>query len=137
MSGKKFFDTNVLVYAATNNDTRALSAQAFLAEGGSISVQVLNEFANTARRKLERSWPEVIDALAALRVLCTECLPITEQTHDSATRIAQVLGYSFHDSLIIASALEANCTTLLTEDMQCGQVIDGRLTIQNPFRNSV
>ncbi len=87
MSGKIFFDTNVVVYAATNNDARAPLAQAFLAAGGSISAQVLNEFANTARRKLERSWPEVIDAVRTLRALCTECLPVTEQTHESATRI--------------------------------------------------
>jgi len=137
MSGKIFFDTNVVVYAATNNDARAPLAQAFLAAGGSISAQVLNEFANTARRKLERSWPEVIDAVRTLRALCTECLPVTEQTHEAATRIARRLGYSFYDSLIIASALEAKCTTLLTEDMQHGQVIDRRLIIANPFRSSV
>ncbi len=135
MNGKKFFDTNVVLYAATDNDARTTLAQAYLAEGGTISEQVLNEFANMARRKLERSWPQVTDALRILRALCTECLPITERTHDAATRIAQRLGYSFYDSLIIASALEAKCTMLLTEDMQHGQIIDGRLTIVNPFRN--
>jgi len=38
-----------------------------------------------------------------------------------------------YDALIVASALEAGCTTLVSEDMQDGRVIDGRLTIRNPF----
>ena len=40
--------------------------------------------------------------------------------------------FGFYDSLIVASALQAGCTTLLTEDLQAGQRIEG-LTITNPF----
>lgn len=136
MSAKTFFDTNVLIYAASDDDARAPAARAFLAQGGTISVQVLNEFANTSRRKLKRSWPEITEALATLRTMCSECLPLTEQTHEAAKQIAHRLGYSFYDSLIIASALEGNCTALLTEDLHHGQVVDGRLTIRNPFFDS-
>jgi predicted nucleic acid-binding protein len=133
MSGKVFLDTNILIYAATSSDDRSVCAQAALANGGSISVQVLNEFAQTARRKLNRSWPEIRSTLSAFRILCAECLPITEHTHDSALQIAQRYEYGLYDSLILASAIEAKCKTLLSEDMQHGQVIDGRLTIRNPF----
>ena len=105
-----------------------------LAEGGAISVQVLNEFANVARRKLRMSWPEVARAVDAVRAFCPPPLSITVGTHEAALGIAGRLGYRFYDSLIIASALEANCATLFSEDMQDGQVIDGRLTIRNPFR---
>ena len=133
MSAKVFFDTNILVYAATSSGDRSVRAREALANGGTVSVQVLNEFAQTARRKLSRSWPEIRSTITALRVLCAECLPITEQTHDAALQIAQRYGYGLYDSLILASAIEANCATLLSEDMQDGQVVDGRLTIRNPF----
>jgi predicted nucleic acid-binding protein len=133
---KVFFDTNVLIYAVASDAVRTPAARSWIAKGGSISVQVLNEFANTARRKLRRPWEDVVDALAALRALSRECLSITEQTHDLAVGLARRYGFSFYDALIVASALEANCTTLLTEDMQAGQVIDGRLTVHNPFSRS-
>ena len=62
-------------------------------------------------------------------------LPITLATHEAALGIAARFGYRIYDSLIIASALEAACATLYSEDMQDGQVIEGRLTIRNPFRS--
>ena len=133
MSGKVFFDTNILIYAVASSDARSGRARAALASGGSISVQVLNEFANIARRKLNRSWPDIRSTLSAFRALCAECLPITEHTHDAALRLAERYRYALYDSLILASALEANCETLLSEDLQNGQLVDGRLTICNPF----
>jgi predicted nucleic acid-binding protein len=133
MSGDVFFDTNVLIYTVVKDDPRAKIAVAELAKGGTISVQVLNEFVNTARRKLKRSWPEVRQALAAFNVLCPQPLALRVATHEAALEIAQRHGFSFYDSLIVASAVEAGCSTLLSEDMQNGQVIAGRLTIRNPF----
>jgi predicted nucleic acid-binding protein len=135
MSADVFLDTNVLVYGIAQGDTRRLQAAALLRQGGVISVQVLNEFANVARRKLRRSWPEIADALAALRVLFPDPRPVSLATHDAAVDIAARHGFAFYDSLIVASALEAGCSTLLSEDMQDGQVIGGRLTIRNPFRH--
>ena len=136
MSADVFLDTNVLVYGIAQDDTRTLQAAALLRQGGVISVQVLNEFANVARRKLRRSWPEIADALAALRVLFPDPRPMSLATHDAAVDIAARHGFAFYDSLIVASALEAGCSTLLSEDMQDGQVIGGRLTIRNPFGRS-
>jgi predicted nucleic acid-binding protein len=133
MSAEAFFDTNVLVYAAARNDPRAEVATSLLADGGTISVQVLNEFANVARRKLNWPWPDVVEALAAFRVLCPDPLPIGLSTHEAALEIAQRDGLSFFDSLIIASALEAECATLFSEDMQDGRIFGGRLAIRNPF----
>lgn len=134
MSGGAFFDTNLLIYAALQPDLRSDRARALLAEGGMISVQVLNEFASVARRKLNRAWPEIMQALADIRALCPPPLPITLATHEAALGIAGRLGYRLYDSLIIGSALEAGCATLFSEDLQDGQVIEGRLTIRNPFR---
>ncbi len=95
---------------------------------------MLNEFANVARRKLNRPWPEVRQALADIRALCPPPLPITLATHEAALGIADRLGYRLHDSLVIASALEAGCAALLSEDLQDGRVVEGRLTIRDPFR---
>jgi predicted nucleic acid-binding protein len=133
MSGKVFFDTNVLLYTIGQDDARTPIAETLLASGGLISVQVLNEVASVARRKLRMSWPEVTDALGAIRILCPSPVAITEETHDAAVRLAGQHGFHIYDALIVAAALEGDCTTLYSEDLQCGQVIDGRLTIQNPF----
>jgi predicted nucleic acid-binding protein len=133
MSADAFFDTNILVYGIVRNDRRTEKAAALLQQGGTVSVQVLNEFVNVARRKLKRSWPEIMNALAALRILFPEPRPIGLGTHEAAVEIAAANGFAFYDSLIIASALEAGCSTLLSEHMKDGQVIDGRLTIRNPF----
>ncbi len=134
MNSGRFLDTNILVYAALQPDTRSERARALLAEGGTISVQVLNEFANVAARKLARPWPEIRAALASIRVLLNAPLPITAATHEAALDIALRYRFGFYDALIVAAALEGGCELLLSEDLQHGQIIDGRLTIHDPFR---
>jgi predicted nucleic acid-binding protein len=133
MSDKAFFDTNVLVYVVAQKDERTPKADALIAKGGVISVQVLNELASVSRRKLGMSWEEIGDALAAIRVLCPIPTPLTIDTHDAGVRIAAKYGFQFYDALIAAAALEAECTTLYSEDFQDGQLIEGRLTVRNPF----
>jgi predicted nucleic acid-binding protein len=133
MSDPVFLDTNVLVYAALQSDPRSDTARALLARRATISVQVLNEFVNVAHRKLRRSWPEITKAVSAIRDLCPPPSPITLATHETALRVASRTGYQFYDALIIAAALEAGCATLFSEDLQDGQVIEGSLTIRNPF----
>lgn len=95
---------------------------------------MLNEFATVARRKLGRSWPEISQAVADIRAVCPPPVPLTTRTHEHALTLAATSGFAFYDALIVAAALQAKCTVLLSEDMQDGQVIEGRLTIRNPFR---
>jgi predicted nucleic acid-binding protein len=128
-----FLDTNILVYAALQQDARSDQARALLAGRGLISVQVLNEFVNVASRRLNRPWPAIKQALTFVKALCPSVLPLTADTHERALEIAERTGYRFFDALIIASALKAGCDILYSEDMQAGHVIDSRLTIQNPF----
>ncbi len=135
MSGPVFLDTNVLVYAALQSDQRSDAARVLLARGGMISVQVLNEFTNVASRKLRRPWLEIARAVEAICFLCPPPLPLTLATHHTARRIAEGTGFAFYDALIVASALDAKCGILYSEDLQDGQVIDGRLTVRNPFRD--
>ena len=133
MPAKVFFDTSVLVYALTQQDPRAAVTEDLLTRGGWLSIQVLNEFVAVARRKLQLSWQETLDASNAIRNLCEPPLPTTIQQHDQALQIARSYKFQFYDSLIVAAAIEAGCTTLFAEDMQHGQSI-GSLRIVNPFR---
>ena len=133
MSDDAFFDTNVLIYVVAKNDRRTAPAEALLATGGVISVQILNEFVSVTRRKLGMTWEEVAEALAAIRTLCAAPVPITIDTHEIALHLAAQYGYHIYDALVAAAALQAGCTTLYSEDLQSGQVIDGRLTVRNPF----
>jgi predicted nucleic acid-binding protein len=128
----EFLDSNVLVCAFTS-DPRAEAAQALLERGCTISVQGLNEFVNVARRKLGHSWDEVRAALAVIRDLCPIVLPIDVDTHEAALRLAERHGFATFDALMVATALRAGSTTLWSEDMQDGMLIDGTLRIANPF----
>ena len=130
---KAFFDTNLIVYAFAKDDPRADAAEALLAAGGVISVQVLNEFVAVALRKLAMPWDDVLAALDAILILCPSPAPLTIETHQMALGIAKKHKYHIYDALVIASALETSCTTLYSEDLQDGQAIGG-LTIRNPFR---
>jgi predicted nucleic acid-binding protein len=132
MSGRAFFDTTILIYSISSEEPRAAVAEKLLAEGGWISVQVLNEFVAVARRKLNMSWETTREALLAIRALCESPTTLSIETHEAALEIAARYGYSIYDALILAAALEADCDTLYTEDMQNDQVI-GSLTIRNPF----
>lgn len=135
MPADAFFDTNVLLYAIAQDDPRNAQAEALLASGGMISVQILNEFAAVARRKLSMPWRDVRKALHAFRALCPSPLPTTVETHDAALRLAEKRGFNLYDALVVAAALEAGCTILYSEDFQDGQKIEGKLTIRNPFRS--
>jgi predicted nucleic acid-binding protein len=134
MNAKAFFDTNVLVYIVGQEDERTAVAEALVGGGGVLSVQVLNELAAVARRKLGLTWDEVGEALAAIRVLCPSPVALTIETHEAGLRIAAQYQFHIYDALVAAAALEAGCTTLYSEDLQDGQVIDGCLTIRNPFK---
>jgi predicted nucleic acid-binding protein len=127
-----FLDTNVLIYLASADPVKADRAEALLREGGVISVQVLNEAANVARRKMRMSWADTRALLSLLRGLLT-VHPVTVATHEDGLELAERHNLSVFDAMIAASALEAGCQTLWSEDMQHGMLIEGRLRIANPF----
>jgi predicted nucleic acid-binding protein len=130
-----FFDTNVLAYLASGDAAKADRAEAAIAAGGAISVQVLNELANVSRRKMRMSWDETHALLTTLRGLLT-VHPLILETHETGLRLAERYGLSTYDAMIAASALHAGCDTLLSEEMQHGMVLDEGLRIVNPFREA-
>jgi len=133
MPGNRFFDTNVLIYAFAADDPRSIRAEELLAEGGVIGVQVLNEFANVTRRKLQWHWTQIESALAVTEDLLGPALPLTIAIHRGAIVLARDRGLPFYDALIVAAAQDAACEILCSEDLQHGQRF-GELSIENPFR---
>ena len=135
MSGADaFFDTNVVLYLLSANSKKADRDETLIGGGGMISVQVLNEFASVASRKLGMSLAEIRELLDVVRAVC-DVKSISEATHDCALGVYERYGFSIYDSMMVASALLANCSVLYSEDLQDGQRIEERLTIRNPFKS--
>jgi predicted nucleic acid-binding protein len=126
-----FFDTNVVVYAMAGDPASAGHSWTLLQAGGTVSVQVLNECANTLRRKFSFDWADVAEACEQLRELC-EVVPLTEETHARGLALGERYQLSVYDGMIVAAAQLAGCKTLYSEDMQDGLVIEG-LTVRNPY----
>ena len=129
-----FFDTNILVYAQQAGG-KADRARALLAGGGKLSVQVLNEFTAVSRRKQGREWREIGEAISDVLMLVDPPLVLTLELHEAARALAEDQVLSFHDALIVASAIGGGCDVLYSEDMQHGRSIGG-LAIVNPFLES-
>lgn len=125
------FDTNVVLYLLSGDAAKANRAAQLLERGGTISVQVLNDFTAVAIRKFGMKISEIREILATVRRLC-EVRPLDIETHDRALDLAQRHRLSIYDALIVAAAMRAGCTTLWTEDLHHGQKVE-RLTIRNPF----
>lgn len=127
-----FLDTNILLYLLSRDEGQAARVEAIVSKGGIISVQVLNEFASVASRKLGMTYAEIREYLATIRAIC-DVRPLTVETHLLGLDMAERYGFSFYDSLIVSSALLSDCTTLYSEDMQHGQKIENSIVIVNPF----
>ncbi|MES2731973.1 MAG: PIN domain-containing protein [Bacteroidota bacterium] len=133
MNDKIFWDTNILVYYATDTGQKLKILQSELVKPVShvLSVQVLNEYSNVALRKLGFTAQDIKSQLNGFTSIFEIVLlspSITQQALDIKGR----WGYSFYDCLIIAAALEGDCTLLYSEDLHDGQIINS-LTIKNPF----
>ena len=135
MRDRFFLDTNVLIYAYSDTDIARQSVSREIVKNCEtvISTQVLQEIANVLLKKFGKSCTEIRNTLAE----CIEDIDIvytnTLYTIFRACDIAERYGFSFYDSMIVAAALENECTALYSEDLQHKQIIDGKLTILNPF----
>ena len=132
MSVADFFDSNVLLYLPSTDVVKSARVAGLLSTGGTISIQVLNEFAAVATRKFGMPIKNVRRALKDVRDACA-VVPIDIAAHDLGLDIADRYKFSIYDSMLLAAAQQAGCTTFFTEDLQHGQKIGG-LTIRNPFR---
>ena len=133
----RFFDTNILVYAATDQDPRKRDIARELINhaievnhDGCISTQVLQEFCNTMFRKSLRTREEIDGMLDYFRELVA-----TDVTIDLVRRAVEVMdeyGMQFYDALIVATAAKLGCLEIVSEDLNPGQTYCG-MAVVNPF----
>jgi predicted nucleic acid-binding protein len=126
-------DTNIIIYAFESGPKRARAIE-LLNEETVLSVQALNEYAHSVRRKYRREWSDLAQDLEAIREAVGGIAPVTDGANREALRLVQRYRLSFFDSVLLAVALESGVQTLYSEDMQHGLVIDGTLRIVDPFR---
>ena len=127
-------DTNVAIYAFSDNEQKAPAAFDALARSTFVSVQLLNEFANVLVRKRRLPWPQVREMLDELRTAIKFVLPLDDTIHRDALRLAERYRLSLYDALMVSAALSGGAQTLHSEDMQHGLLIDDTLRIVDPFR---
>jgi predicted nucleic acid-binding protein len=133
MNAKKiFFDTNALLYLLSSDNNKADWISQNLQQSNVISVQVLNEFTSASLRKIKISNTE-LDEFLDLFKSTFSVRAIDVETFDTGLMVSRRYGYQHYDAMIIASALQAGCERLYSEDMQHRQIIDKRLQIVNPF----
>ncbi|WTM30151.1 putative nucleic acid-binding protein, contains PIN domain [Chitinophaga sp. 180180018-2] len=135
MNDNVFLDSNILVYSYSNSEIskQEVSRKLITDNNSFISTQVLQELCNIVTRKFQFSYTQ---AAMAIKECCqnNNLHTNTENTILQACQIADKYGFSFYDSLIISAALESNCSVLYSEDLHNGQVINGKITIKNPFK---
>jgi predicted nucleic acid-binding protein len=129
---RAFADTNIPIYAESDDGERSLRARSILAGAPVISTQVVNEAIAALTRKCGFTRPEANEVATALMDLC-EVFPVDEFTVREAMRLSFRYAVSHWDALIVAAALQAGCDVLFSEDLQHEQVFDGRITVLNPF----
>jgi predicted nucleic acid-binding protein len=136
MSGD-FLDSNVILYAFDEDQrkyeiARRVLEQALAGEA-CISFQIVQEVLNVLSRRADSSprGGQPGDVLRDMLMPLWRVMP-SLGLYEQALSIQGRYGYSFYDSLVIAAALEAGCSRLLSEDLHDGQRIEG-LTIVNPF----
>jgi predicted nucleic acid-binding protein len=140
MSGKYFLDTNIFVYSFDNTnpgkrDTAEKTIADALSSGqGIISFQVIQEFLNVATSRFEKplSIPDAREYLEEILLPLCEIFP-SNAFYRNVLEIKERTHYSLYDSMILQAALEGECRTLYSEDLQDGfKIFD--LTIKNPFK---
>ncbi|AAN50472.1 PIN domain-containing protein [Leptospira interrogans] len=143
MKDKVFLDTNLFIYNFdTENKTKHEKSKEIvltaLAENNYvISYQVIQEFSNVALKKFQIPLKPKDLAIYLKRVMFPLCnVYYTNENILNAIEIRNRYKLSFYDSVLIGSAIEANCKTLLSEDLQDGLQIKG-LQITNPFNSTI
>ena len=127
-----FLDTNVILYLLDDSPKVAIAEQ-LIASGSIISVQVLNEALVNCIRKAGMSWQEAGQFIDGVSTLCP-VVDMTPTTHKIGRALGERYGLSVYDAMIVAAALENQCTTIYSEDMHHGLVVEGQLKIVNPFK---
>ena len=135
MPDKAFIDTNVFVYLNTDTEPDKIEKARSVINRYDcvVSTQVANELCNVLTRKFSIKANEINDIILVMESVC-DVAHLTLETTKKALDIHDRYGYSYYDSLILSTALDHNCKYVISEDLQEGQIIEGKLTIINPFK---
>ena len=132
MPGKAFIDTNIVIYALGPISSKARAASRLFVDIPVISTQVLSETANIANKKFKMPLPDIRRLITTLESICQVEI-IFPPTITAALDLMEQYRFSWFDSLILATALQAGCDILYTEDLQHNQTIHGQLKVINPL----
>ncbi len=127
-----FADTNVIIYAQSDDGEKTVKTVQVLEGGVVISAQVVNETISVLTAKHGFPLVEAHQIAAYLLASC-EIVPLDANTIREAIRLSARYRLPHWDALIIGAALLANCDRLYSEDFQNGKIFDERLTVVNPF----
>jgi len=139
MKDNCFVDTNILVYFrdASEPEKQKISGNWLKTlwenQTGRISIQVLNEYYVTVTRKLKPGMTESHARMDIKNLMAWHPVTVDLAIIENSWTIQDMYQFSWWDSLIVAAAIKANCSILLSEDLQHGQQIQD-LTIINPFQ---
>jgi predicted nucleic acid-binding protein len=138
MNDRVFLDTNVIIYLYSEDENEKRDAIYKCVNNNRCitSTQALNEASNVWLKKYSLDKNQIIEYLDGVEIVCDEILLIQRKTINQALNIKECYGFSYYDSLMLASALEGNCQIIFTEDMNDGQIIENTLKIVNPFKES-
>jgi predicted nucleic acid-binding protein len=133
MMSKIAIDTNILIYLYDESDeTKRSISESLILDIPVIGSQVISEFLNVTKRLLKLPKHELMEKAAKLFSGC-EIHPMNQITIIKAKELIVKYDFQLFDSLIVASALQANCTILYSEDLQHNLLVEKRLRIVNPF----
>ncbi len=99
MPGNRFLDTNILVYSYAAQDECTSIAESLVMEGGIIGVQVISEFVNVMRRKMNWKWDQVQLALVSIENLLGPARPLTRRIQAHGFTLARDYNLSIYDAL--------------------------------------
>jgi len=138
MNDKIFLDTNVFIYTQSEGEfiKRDIAIKALKEYDCCTSTQVFNEISNVMIKKLKMSIVEVKQIITAINDRC-EVYIINFETIQKALDLKEVYGYSYYDSLILATAILSDCCYVFSEDLHDGQVVDNKIEIVNIFKRNV
>jgi len=129
---RAFADTNIAVYAESDDGEKSKRARSILESSPVISTQVVNETIAALTGKYGFSKSDAHEVADALMDLC-EVVSVDEGTVREAMKLAVRYQLSHWDALIVAAAIQASCDLIYSEDMQHEQVFDDRVSVKNPF----
>ena len=135
MNDRIFLDTNMIIYMYSEDEIKKRDAVCNFVNYNACfaSTQIFSEASNVWFKKYSLTKSQIIKYLNEIELICDDILLVQRKTIDKALDLKDQYGYSYYDSLVLSSALEANCNVILTEDMSNTQIIDGKLKIVNPF----